>query len=193
MPKSIPPKLEQLNPRDRNEWRQWLEKNHATSPGVQVVITKKNAGKAGIHLDEAVEEALCFGWIDSRANKRDEFSYRLHFSPRKPGGTWANANKQRVAKLIQMGLMTPAGLKVVEASRQDGSWNQLEEIDQLVIPEDLSQALSENPAAEKYFQAYSYSLKKQLLWWLKTSQRPETRAKRIAQIVAWAERNHVPV
>jgi uncharacterized protein YdeI (YjbR/CyaY-like superfamily) len=192
MPKLSLPKPEIFHPRERRDWRQWLAGNHAKSPGVSLVIARKKSGKPGISYAEAVEEALSFGWIDSRTNKLDEFSYLLHFSPRQAGGTWAKSNQERVEKLIKQGLMTAAGLKVVKASRKDGSWNRLQDVENLVIPPDLARHLTQNYVADKYFQSWSDSVKKQVLWYLKSAKRPETREKRIAQIIASAERNRQP-
>jgi uncharacterized protein YdeI (YjbR/CyaY-like superfamily) len=193
MPRKTSKKLERFYPRDRREWRQWLQKNHDVSLGVELVITKKHSGKPGVNYEEAIEEALSFGWIDSRANKLDEFGYLLHFSPRKPGSIWAKSNKLRVEKLTKSGSMATAGLRAVEESRRDGSWDSLNEVDELVIPADLAGAMAENPAANRHFQGFSDSLKRQILWWIKNAKRPETRARRIARVVFSAERHEKPV
>ena len=113
---------ERLEPGDREEWRAWLEKNHDSSPGVFLVTRKKNSTGKGVTYEEAVEEAVAFGWIDSRVNKLDERSFLQLYTPRKPGGTWSRTNKERVARLTAQGKMAPAGLERVEVAKRDGSW-----------------------------------------------------------------------
>jgi uncharacterized protein YdeI (YjbR/CyaY-like superfamily) len=178
---------------NRAEWRAWLEKNHALASGVWLVYYKKHTGKASISYNEAVEEALCFGWIDSRPNTLDQDRYMQLFSPRKARSPWSKLNKQRVENLIEQGLMTPAGFKVVEASKQDGSWNSYDAIEELVLPPDFQQALAGNEEARKNFAAFSNSSKKQLLWHIESAKRPETRSKRIEKIVLAAQQNKNPL
>jgi uncharacterized protein YdeI (YjbR/CyaY-like superfamily) len=141
-------------PKIRTEWREWLAANYAISTGIWLILIKKGARLAGITYTEAVEEALCFGWIDSRPGTLDAQRFRLYMSPRKPGSVWSKLNKQRIRKLVKDGSMTPAGLAKIEAARKDGSWNKMDEIDRLVIPADLLEKLSANPAAEKPFRKF---------------------------------------
>lgn len=172
--------------------RRWFEKNHASSPGVWLVINKKNSRKPGIYYEEAVEEALSFGWIDGRLNPLDGDQYLLLFSPRKPGGTWARSNKERVAKLIEQGRMTQAGLARIEAAKRDGSWDALDTSDNLDIPPDLERALSRNKTARKTFEAWSDSYKKRVIFWIGSAKREETRAKRVALTVSAASGERKP-
>src|SRR5579883_642961 len=181
--------LETFYAKDRKEWRAWLEKNHQTSPGVWLIYYKKNSGKSRVPYDEAVEEALCFGRIDSRPNALDDERYMQLFSPRKPKSVWSKLNKQRVEALIQQGLMTEAGLQKIELAKQDGSWNKLDAIEELEIPEDLKNALEANEPANTYFNAFSNSSKKNILWWIESAKRPETRLKRIEETVTLAAQN----
>jgi uncharacterized protein YdeI (YjbR/CyaY-like superfamily) len=181
--------LETFYAKDRKEWRAWLERNHQTSPGVWLIYYKKNSGKSRVPYDEAVEEALCFGWIDSRPNALDDERYMQIFSPRKPKSVWSKLNKQRVEALIQQGLMTEAGLQKIELAKQDGSWNKLDAIEELEIPEDLKNALEANEPANTYFNAFSNSSKKNILWWIESAKRPETRLKRIEETVTLAAQN----
>jgi len=178
---------------NRAEWRAWLEKNHTLASSVWLVYYKKHTGKASISYNDAVEEALCFGWIDSRPNTLDQDRYMQLFSPRKARSPWSKLNKQRVEKLIEQGFMTPAGLKVVEASKQDGSWNSYDAIEALALPPDFQQALAANEEASKNFAAFSNSSKKQLLWHIESAKRPETRSKRIEKIVLAAQQNKNPL
>jgi uncharacterized protein YdeI (YjbR/CyaY-like superfamily) len=176
-------------PKDRAEWRAWLASNHASSKGVQLVIIRKNADVAGVTYSEAVEEALCFGWIDGTANSVDKQRYKLYMSPRKPGSVWSKLNKQRIQKLIKDGRMTPIGLARIKAARKDGSWNALDAIDKLVIPEDLLKQFSANPEARRNFEAFSNSSKKIILAWIASAKREETRRKRVEETVRLADQN----
>ena len=176
-------KRENFNPSDRKAWREWLSRNHSTSTGVWLTVRKKNTGEGGIMLEDAVEEAICFGWIDSKLHVADEKAYTLLFTPRKPGSIWARTNKARVEKLIREGLMTPAGLAKVEAAKKDGSWNRLDAVEDLVAPEDLRKALADE-SAEKGYEAFNDSVKKQILWWIASAKTPQTRLRRIRQAVA---------
>jgi uncharacterized protein YdeI (YjbR/CyaY-like superfamily) len=176
-------------PKTRAEWRKWLATNHAASQGVRLVIIKKNAAVAGITYSDAVEEALCFGWIDGVTNSVDEQRYKLYMSPRKPGSVWSRLNKQRIRKLIKDGSMTPAGLAKIETAKKDGSWTQLDAIDKLVMPEDLLEQFSANAEARRNFEAFSDSSKKMILFWIASAKREETRRKRIDETVRLAAQN----
>ncbi|MGF7117430.1 YdeI/OmpD-associated family protein [Methanobacterium oryzae] len=184
--------FERFEAKDREEWRNWLQKNHLTSPGIWLVYYKKNSGKAGISYEEAVEEALSFGWIDSRVNAIDEERYMQIFTPRKPGSIWSELNKERVKKIIEERIITPAGLEKIEAAKEDGSWYFLDDINNLVIPEDLGEALNANISAKEHFEAFTDSIKKQILYWIKTAKRPQTRKNRIEKVVILAVKNKNP-
>ncbi|MDI6724534.1 MAG: YdeI/OmpD-associated family protein [Methanobacterium sp.] len=184
--------FERLEARNRKEWRQWLHENHQTSPGIWLVYYKKNSKKTGISYDEAVEEALSFGWIDSRVNALDEERYMQIFTPRKPGSIWSKLNKQRVEKIIKEGIITPAGLEKIEVAKKDGSYYFLDDIDNLVIPLDLKDALDSNKAAKKNFEVFTDSVKKQILYWIKTAKRDTTRENRIKKVVSLAAENKSP-
>lgn len=183
--------FERVEPADRKAWRQWLAKHHAKSPGIWLVLEKKNGRAQRLLLDEAVEEALCFGWIDSLPNKLDETRYLLLMTPRKPGSQWSRVNKERIKRLIQTKRMTAAGQAKIEAAKRDGSWTAIDEVEAGVIPPDLKRALAANPAARKNFEGFSASARKGLLQWLQSAKRPETRAKRLAETIAAAAKNRV--
>ncbi len=136
-----------------------------------------------------MEEALCFGWVDSRPNKLDDERYMQLFSPRKPKSPWSKLNKQRVEKLIEQGLMTPAGLEKIEAAKQNGMWGIYDDIEALTVPQDLKEALAADETAKTNFEAFSDSSKKNILWWIESAKRPETRAKRIEETVELAAKN----
>jgi len=183
---------ERLEAKDRIEWRQWLQNNHSTSPGIWLVYYKKDSGKTTISYDDAVEEALSFGWIDSKANTLDNERYMQIFTPRKPGSVWSKINKQRVEKLIKDGLMTSAGFDKIEMAKKDGSWDFMDEIENLIIPSDLKEALDSNESAKINYESFSVSIKKQILYWIKSAKREETRKNRIENVVELATENKIP-
>ena len=136
-----------------------------------------------------MEEALCFGWIDSKGNKLDDERSMLWLAPRKPGTGWSKINKDRVEKLMTDGLMMPAGLARVEAAKQDGSWNALDQVEALEIPPDLKKALAAYKTAKQYFDAFPRSAKRAILEWISNAKKPETRARRIEETVSLAAKN----
>lgn len=180
--------LELVVPASREEWRTWLAANHATSKGIALAVAKKNGSRAGVAYEEAVEEALCFGWIDSTTARLDDDHYKQLFTPRKPGSNWSQSNKDRVERLIAQGLMTPAGLAAIEVAKANGSWNRLTDIEAGVIPKDLSAALDAAPAAADGFARLTQSHRQMAVYWVVTAKRPETRAARIAKVVSAAEK-----
>lgn len=177
---------------DRRAWRAWLERNHGRSPGVWLLYHKKASGRPSVTYAEAVEEALCFGWIDSRIRSVDEASYKQLFTPRRPGSAWSKANKERVARLVGAGLMTAAGLAKIEAARRDGSWDALDRVEALEVPPDLRRALDANREAARTFAAFNSSTRKRILQWIEGARRSETRARRIGQTVERAARGEKP-
>jgi uncharacterized protein YdeI (YjbR/CyaY-like superfamily) len=174
------PKIE-LN--DRQEWRSWLVEHHATAAGVWLVTFKKSSGKANLGYEAAVEEALCFGWIDSTANTVDDERSMQLYTPRKSGSGWSRPNKVRIERLVDAGLMAPAGQAMIDAAKADGSWILLDAIEDLIVPDDLAAALAANEQAWRGFERFPKSVRKQLLQWVYTAKRPETRANRIAAVV----------
>ena len=163
--------------------------HHATSTGIWLIWHTKRSGRQRINVDEAVSEALCFGWIDSRLRRLDSETSALLFTPRKARGTWSRLNRQRVATLIASGLMTDAGMLAIEAARLDGSWTMLDAVDALEIPDDLAQALDAEPQARRNFDAFAPSARKLALWWILSAKRPGTRAERISETVRRAAQN----
>ncbi|MCC7551372.1 MAG: YdeI/OmpD-associated family protein [Methanobacterium sp.] len=191
--KSSLDQLELYYARDREEWHSWLSENHETSPGVWLIYHKKNSKKTSVSYEDAVQEALSFGWIDSKVNALDEERYMQVFTPRKPGSNWSKSNKKRVEQLIEQGLMEPAGLKKVETAKKDGSWTFLDDIEDMVVPEDLKKALNKNKVARENFETFNDSNKKQLLYWIATAKRNKTRIKRINTVVKSAIENKMPI
>jgi uncharacterized protein YdeI (YjbR/CyaY-like superfamily) len=180
---NITEQYHRVEARDRKKWRAWLEKNHARSPGVWLVFYKKSAGTATVRYDEAVEEALCFGWIDSLMKPVDEQRYRQLFTPRKPKSRWSQPNKERVARMIAAGLMTEVGMAKIRAAKKDGSWAHMKAPDSLVVPPDLRRALNADERAKEGFARMPPGKRRQLLGWIHDAKRPETRQRRITQAV----------
>ena len=174
---------------NRGQWRAWLSRHHATATGVWVVWFKKSAGKPSPTYVDLVLEALCFGWIDSRPGKVDDERTKLYFCPRKKGSVWAATNKARVEQLAAEGLMTPAGQALVEQAKADGSWNLLDASDALVTPDDLVAAFDSYLGSADYFAAFPASTRKQLLFWIDSAKRPQTRATRVDEIARLAQQN----
>lgn len=173
---------------DRATWHAWLEANHATARGAWLVTWRPASGRSGLDYDAAVEEALCFGWVDSTAGRFDDDRARLYFAPRKPRSVWAASNKARVERLIAEGRMAPAGLAAIERAKANGSWGMLDSADRLEVPDDLAAALAARPHAAANFAGFPPSTRKQLLGWVATAVRPETRSARIARVAEAAAR-----
>ena len=178
----------EIQPASRAEWRAWLAANHRTSAGVWLITWKKHAARPTVTYEEAVEEALCFGWIDGVVNRVDDERTKEWFAPRRPKSTWARTNKERVARLEAAGLMTQAGRAAIAIAQANGSWNSLDAIDALVVPDDLAAALAVRPGARERFEASSASVRRMALAWVYGAKRPETRAARVEQVAAIAGR-----
>jgi uncharacterized protein YdeI (YjbR/CyaY-like superfamily) len=177
---------------DRAAWRAWLEANHATARGIWLVTWRPRSGRVGLGYEAAVEEALCFGWVDSTAGTVDEKRGKLYFAPRKSWSPWAASNKVRVERLIRDGTMAPAGLAVIDRAKADGSWTVFDSVERLEVPDDLEQALGADPAAAANFAAFPPSVRKQFLASVALARRPATRATRIHKVVDSAGRNERP-
>jgi uncharacterized protein YdeI (YjbR/CyaY-like superfamily) len=174
---------------DRTALRGWLAEHHEQKDGIWLAMPRKGASFTAPSYDEAVEEALCYGWIDSTANTLDEQVSLLYFAPRKRGSAWARTNKERIERLERGGLIAPPGRAVIDRAKEDGSWTALDSVEAGVVPDDLAAALAANPTAGSYFDAFPPGAKKQILWWVVSAKRPETRAKRVAETVRLAEQN----
>lgn len=185
-----------FHPKNRAAWRQWLEKNHASSPGVWFTYFKKESGKPRVSYEAAVEEALCFGWIDSQPRKIDAERSALKFTPRKSKSVWSKLNKTRIERLSKEGQIMPAGLSAIALAKQNGSWDSLTASDDAAenntIPADLDKLFARNKKAKAHFTAFSLSIRKQFLWWINSAKQPETRKARLKQTVLMAAANKKP-
>jgi uncharacterized protein YdeI (YjbR/CyaY-like superfamily) len=166
-------------------WSAWLEKNHADSQGVWLKFAKKGSGVATVTYAEAVEEALCYGWIDGQAAGHDETFYLQRFTPRRRRSKWSLINRNKAERLIAEGRMKPAGLAQVEAAKGDGRWDAAyPSPSAATVPDDLQAALDQNPKAKAFFEALTGQNRYAVLYRIRDAKRPETRAKRIAEYVA---------
>ena len=174
----------------REEWRYWLEKNHLSKKEIWLIYYKKHTGKPRIPYDDAVEEAICFGWIDSLIKRIDEDTYCQKFTPRKTSSSWSELNKQRVKKMIALGRMTPYGLAKVEAAKTSGEWNKKPRPDSLfTMPAELIKALSINQVAKMNFNGFSPATQRNFMGWINSAKQLQTKTNRIEQTVQMAEQN----
>ena len=182
-------KIKTVSALTRKDWRKWLAKNHKVEKSVQLIIYHKASKKKSIYYDEAVEEALCYGWIDSTGRSRDHESYYQFFAPRKLKSKWSKLNRLRAAKMIRQGLMRASGKAVIDIARKTGTWNTRIESHNAVIPDDLRQLFAKKKTAYKYFNEFPPSSKRVILEWIANAKRPETRKNRIAETVKLASKN----
>lgn len=185
-------KHETFCPISQREWREWLEENHHTKQSIWLICYKKSSDKPTLAWSDAVDEALCFGWIDSTRRSIDEESFMQYFGRRKPNSMWSKVNKEKVEKLITDGRMTEAGLVTFEIAKQNGSWNILDQVDELIIPDDLEIAFSKHAGSKDFFLNQSKSVKKMMLSWIVLAKRDETRQKRIDEIAECAGKGTKP-
>ncbi len=172
---------ERVSVETRAQWRAWLEANHGRADGVWLVTYRKGSGRPAPTYDEAVSEALCYGWVDSVPRALDDERTMLYYAPRKPRSGWSRPNKERIERNRAAGLMAPAGEQVVAAAMADGSWTLLDEVEDLVVPDDLDAALASVPGAREAWDGFPRSARRGILEWIAQAKRPDTRAKRVAE------------
>jgi uncharacterized protein YdeI (YjbR/CyaY-like superfamily) len=170
---------------DQAAWSRWLREQHASSPGVWLKIAKKASGIRTVDHPQALEEALCYGWIDGQRLPQDESFFLQRFTPRRPRSKWSQINREKVTALIEQGRMQPAGLAQIEAAKQDGRWEAAyAPQSSQAIPEDFQRALEQNPEAHEFFKTLRGTRRYSFLYRIQDAKRPETRARRIEQFVA---------
>lgn len=174
--------LKSFYAKSRKDWRNWLEKNHESEKAIWLIFYKVSSSKPSLSWSEAVDEALCFGWIDSTKKTIDKESYKQYFSKRKTVSNWSKVNKEKVEKLIKDQQMTKAGFWSIEVAKKNGSWNALDKIEALIMPDDLKEAMNRHSNAMEYYESLSKSAKKLLLHWVYSAKKTETRQKRILEI-----------
>jgi uncharacterized protein YdeI (YjbR/CyaY-like superfamily) len=186
---SIADKIEKLYFKNDKEWRQWLQANHHVSKGVHLIFYRIDSEYESMRWEEAVQVAICYGWIDSTVKKLDDERRFQLFTPRKAKSVWSKLNKGYVAKLIEENLMHESGTKSIEVAKRNGAWESLDDVESLVIPPDLSAAFAKHKKAYKNYQAFSPSYRKNYLYWLNQAKREATRELRIAEIIRLCSEN----
>ncbi|MEO7978004.1 YdeI/OmpD-associated family protein [Flavobacterium sp.] len=184
--------LETFYPTNPQNWREWLKENHNIKQYVWLICYKKQANIPTISWSDAVDEALCFGWIDSTRKTIDHERFIQFFCKRKPNSAWSKINKGKIESLIQNGLMQPAGYKTIEVAKQNGSWLILDDVEELLIPGDLEKAFENQKDAKEFFLSLSKSAKKIMLHWVAVAKRPETRRNRINEVAELASKKLKP-
>ena len=180
--------MKQVYFKNRKEFRNWLSQYHDKSDGIWLVFYKKHTGRPTLEYDEAVEEALCFGWIDSIIKKIDGDKYLRKLTPRKADSRWSELNKNRVIKLTKLGFMAEPGIVKVEEAKKSGLWESKQQQISLDVPKELENALTKNPKAGKFFDQLAPSYQKQFIGWVAVAKRLETRERRIKEAIALLER-----
>lgn len=178
--------MKQLYIPDRKIWREWLTKNHKREEkGIWLIFYKKATDKSTLNYDDAVEEALCFGWIDSIIKKINDEKYVRKFTPRKPGSKWSQLNKKRIDKMIKQGLMTEAGMEKIQQAKKTGVWKKSDRASiSFEMPKELADTLAKNKKAKEFFEQLAPTYQKHFIGWITTAKRPETKKKRIAESIA---------
>jgi len=184
--------IETFYPRNRQEWREWLQNNHDKKQSIWLIYYKKKSNMSSVIYSEAVDEALCFGWIDSKSKPLDNEKFMQFFSKRKTNSVWSKVNKEKIERLTKEGLMTKAGFDIIEIAKQNGSWTILDDAEALIIPKDLNDEFERRLIAKNYFLSLSRSDKRNILQWLILAKRQETRQNRIIEIVTLAEQSLKP-
>lgn len=173
-----------FNFHNREEWRKWLEINHSKEKEIWVIIQKKNSPKIGLKYQEAVEEAICYGWIDSKMQSINIETFRQRFSPRRKNSIWSKKNKERAEKMIKEKKMKEAGFSTIKKAKQNGKWDTAYSSNMtLTIPEDLQKVLKQNDTTWENFNNFSNSTRLQLIYWINNAKKDETRKKRINEVV----------
>lgn len=171
------------------DWAAWLAKNHARAPGLWLRLAKKDSGVRAVTYAEAVEAALCYGWIDGQAKRYDEKTWLQRFTPRGPRSIWSQVNRKKALALIQSGQMQPTGLAAIERAKANGQWDAAYAGSKtMAVPDDLQAALDASPKAKDFFATLNSTNRYAILFRLQTAVKPETRARRLAKFVAMLEK-----
>ncbi len=175
--------------KNRKKWREWLSQNHSTENGIWMIFYKKTINKPTVSYEESVEEALCFGWIDSIIKKMDEERYLRKFTPRNDKSVWSSLNKKRIEKVIHEGRMTEAGLAKIRTAKENGQWDKPDRsYPALTISPEFSEALKKNPHAKETFEKLAPTYQKQYNGWINAAKQSETRQKRIQESISLLEK-----
>jgi len=181
---------DELNARNRDEWRAWLKENHDAQKGIWLIYYKKHTGKPSIRYDDSVEEALCFGWVDGVIKRLDDERCARKFTPRKGKSRWSESNKKRAEKMIDEGKMTEEGLARILEARENGEWSKMRQVSkELTVPQYIGAALAKNRKASEFFEKLANSYKRQIVLWVSSAKKEETRMKRLAEVLGLLEQN----
>jgi uncharacterized protein YdeI (YjbR/CyaY-like superfamily) len=172
-----------IHPESIAAWREWLARHHADTDGAWLAGWKRSSGRPSLDYGELVEEALCFGWIDSVLNTLDDGRQAQLMTPRRRGSGWSSSNKERVQRLVADGRMADAGQRVIEAAKADGSWSMQDAAEALIEPPELRAALDASPEARRNWDRFPKSPRRALIWWVMSAKRAETRERRVTTIV----------
>ena len=184
--------IEAYHPSNKEEWRMWLEVNHEKKDSIWLIFDKKSSANPNLTWSEAVDEALCFGWIDSLKKTIDSEQYKQYFSKRKVNSIWSKTNKDKVKYLTEHNLILEAGYKSIEIAKKNGSWSRYDDVEALIVPEDLKLEFKKYEGSKEYFESLSKSAKKILLYWIISAKRPTTRQNRIKDIAENGSKNLKP-
>jgi len=184
--------IETFYPTTRQEWRQWLLENHNQKQSIWLVHYNKKSNMPSVSWSDAVDEALCFGWIDSTRKSLNNDMFIQFFTKRKPKSVWSKINKAKIERLKNEGLLMPSGHESIIIAQKNGSWNILDDVEELEISADLAKEFKAHKGSKEYFLSLSKSVRKSMLQWIKLAKRPETRQKRIVELVEHASRKIRP-
>lgn len=181
-----------VHPKSLEAWHIWLKNNHDKEASVWLILNKKSSGLKQFDIGNAIDEALCFGWVDSKSNSRDEHSYYVYFSKRNPKSNWSRINKNKIQKLEAGGRLQKAGEDMVLLARQSGTWDALNDVEDLIVPSDLMQAFMRHQPALNNWKAFPRSVKRATLEWIFNAKKPETRSRRIEETATQCSMNKRP-
>jgi uncharacterized protein YdeI (YjbR/CyaY-like superfamily) len=182
-------KVKTLYAPSADAWRNWLASNHVKEKNIWLIIYRKESKTKSVYYPEAVDEALCYGWVNSKPNKRDSESFYQFFAKRNPKSNWSKINKEKVERLLNANKMAAAGMEMISIAKANGTWTALDEVEELVIPPDLKKALKTIPVALTNFEAFPKSVKRGILEWILNAKLPDTRMKRVTETVTLAAKN----
>tara|TARA_R110002124_G_scaffold47149_1_gene140650 strand:- start:692 stop:1279 length:588 start_codon:yes stop_codon:yes gene_type:complete len=181
--------FEEVFPKSVKEWRSWLSQNHAKKESIWLVLPKKDSTLKGLTIQEAVDHAQCFGWIDSVPNKIDDQKYKILVSPRSFKSNWSRVNKEKIARLRKEDLITEPGYEMIRIAKENGTWDALNDVENLVIPPDLKSEFNNYKHSKTNFENFPRSAKRGILEWIFNAKRTETRKKRVEETAELAEKN----
>ena len=180
--------LQELYFKNDVEWRNWLHENHTNPQGIYVIFYKVDHHMPSMRWEEAVRVALCYGWIDSTVKSLGNGKRRQYFCPRKPKSVWSKVNKEHLKELEELGLIHESGYRSIALAKENGSWTDLDDVENRIVPKDLAAAFKNHPKAHRNYTNFAPGYQKSYLYWLHQAKRSETREKRISEIIALCQK-----